>query len=146
MNIKLYKTSSDKRVATKVTTEIATVTGVVLKENTSVVNPIIVLKDTVSNIIDCNYIYIGAFKRYYFVTDKISVKNGLWELHLHCDVLSTYWSQLKECDAIVKRQETDYNAYITDTATPVLPQRKVERIPFYGNAFNTTSYVLAVNG
>lgn len=146
MNVKLQKTSDDKRKAVKTVTDIATVTGVVLKENTSVINPVVIIKAEVNDIIDCNYVYIGTFKRHYFVTDKVSVKNGMWELHLHSDALSTYWSQLKECEAIVKRQETDYNAYISDTATPVLPQRKVERIPFYSNAFNTVSYVLAVNG
>lgn len=148
MNVKLMKTTDDKRKTVKATSDIITLTGVSLKENTSVTNPILLIKVTTSDLIDCNYVYIGSFKRFYFVTDKVSVKNGLWELHLHCDVLSSFWSQLKESNAIVERSETNYNSLITDNTVPIKPQKQFKPIPFPSTArgFTGNSFILAVNG
>lgn len=37
-----------------------------------------------------NYVYIRELNRYYFVRERRIKKNGLYELHLVCDVLYTY--------------------------------------------------------
>ena len=67
----------------------------VLKEDCSIVNPVVKLRqDSISpNISQYSYAYIAEFGRYYFVTDKIFV-GGLWELHMHCDVLATWRSTI----------------------------------------------------
>lgn len=84
----------------------------VLKDGTSVENPVLLLNT--SNISGCNYMYIQDFGRYYFINDVVSVRNGLWEVHGHVDVLKTYSSGIKGCTATLKRQENLFNMYLDD--------------------------------
>lgn len=76
----------------------------VLKEDCSIVNPVVKLKqDSISaNITQYSYAYIAEFGRYYFVTDKIYV-GGLWELHMHCDVLATWRSTIGSSSQYILR-------------------------------------------
>lgn len=76
----------------------------VLKEDCSIINPIVKLRQgsISSNITQYSYAYIAEFGRYYFVTDKIYV-GGLWELHMHCDVLATWRSTIGNSRQYVMR-------------------------------------------
>ena len=55
-----------------------------------------------------NYVYIPTFGRYYFITDKQVMKNGLFQLTLKEDVLYTY-------------RDLIYNAvhHITKSSSPI---------------------------
>lgn len=58
---------------------------VVLKNSTSFLSPTFLVS---ASLIDWNYCLYGA--RYYFVTDVISVRNNLWEVHCVEDYLATW--------------------------------------------------------
>lgn len=58
---------------------------VVLKNSTSFLSPTFLVSAT---LIDWNYCLYGA--RYYFVTDVVSVRNNLWEVHCVEDYLATW--------------------------------------------------------
>ena len=112
MNVTLYTNSSENYRIDKVTTLVASYTCT-LKNDTSVENPVILIASS-SNLSGINYMYIQEYGRYYFVTDIVSVKNGLWEISGHVDVLYTYKSGILACSATLKRQENLFNLYLDD--------------------------------
>lgn len=121
----------------------------VLKENTSVLKPILKIRTT-DNIYSFNYMYISAFSRYYFIDDIISINNDIWEVHGHVDVLETYKNDILEQRAVIARQQNKYNLYLNDpdfrTYNNDTIQTKLFSIPNSGGFSKTLSYVLAVNG
>ena len=83
-----------------------------LKEETSIINPIIEVKTNVVPL--SNYAYIPDFGRYYFITDITSVRNGLWSISMKSDPLESFKSEIKACNAVIARQEFLYNLYLDD--------------------------------
>lgn len=75
---------------------------------------------------DCNYMYIPAWKRYYFI-DEIKLDNYLvlW-VSGRVDALSTWWSYLKNVQCLIQRQEFVWNPFIQDTQLPVRTERLIE--------------------
>lgn len=117
-----------------------------LKNKTSVVDPILLIADDL-NAVNTNYCYIPEFGRYYYIVGIQSIKNGLWEVSCHCDVLYTYKAQLMELSGIVSRQSGSYNLMLSDPrvlhmADPVLQQKKFPR----GFTDEGTSYILLLLG
>ena len=78
--------------------------GCDLKENTSVLNPVIIIKTT-DPVYSYNYMYISDFSRYYFIDDIISLHNNIWEIHGHVDVLETYKNAIRSNQAVIRRQD-----------------------------------------
>lgn len=117
----------------------------VLKDGTSVENPVILLNS--ANIAGCNYMYIQDFGRYYFINDVVSVRNGLWEVHGHVDVLKTYSSGIKGCTATLKRQENLFNMYLDDPEFKTYNKSQVVTKVFSGSGLKKNmDYVLVVAG
>lgn len=112
MNVSFYTTSDPNYVVNKTITLQASFTCN-LKDSTSVENPVI-LVTSASNPSGYNYMYIQEFGRYYYITDVVSVRNGLWAISGHVDVLYTYRTSIKACSAIIKRQEKQFNMYLDD--------------------------------
>lgn len=75
-----------------------------LRDESSVVDPDILINST-SNLSSYNYCYIPDFNRYYFINNVTSVRNGIWSLSLHVDVLMSYKSDFLKLNAIISRQE-----------------------------------------
>lgn len=112
MNITCGITTDPTNAITKSYTTVADLTGT-LREASSVLDPVILVAYD-ATIASCNYCYIPDFGRYYFINDKISVKNGLWELHLHVDVLMSYASGIKAAPCIVAKSASNFNLYLAD--------------------------------
>lgn len=97
----------------------AAVSGV-LKNNTSVLNPVITVDVSAISwkqgfdIFSTNYAYIPAFGRYYHVKDIKAISNDLFEISLHVDVLMSYSSGLLASPCIVSRNENNFNLYLND--------------------------------
>ena len=122
MTINLYKIISEKNSVKKETgagklTASYTLTGT-LKNNTSIINPTIRVEVN-SDIVNCNYAYIPEFSRYYFIRDIVNVSNNLWEISMHCDVLSSFWNEIKTNSAILNRVES------ATFATPLLTDNRL---------------------
>lgn len=147
MNVTFYATASDSRKIQKSLTLIHSSDTVKLKEDTSIVNPVLTVT-IFDNYYQVNYIYIKEFHRYYFVTDIKSVANSVIEIHCHADVLMSNASSILNMRAIIKRNTSVYNNYLVDPQRKVLcyPTQTILNFP-KSKQFNTSlQYVLTVAG
>ena len=143
MNVTLYKNTSEKSKVGKTLASASVHTGT-LREGCEVVNPSIIIEG--SNLSDFNYMYIPEFHRYYFITGITSIKNGLWQIDGHCDVLESYQSQIKAQKAVVERQEQKYNLYLNDPEWKVYRNKEVLTRTFPSGFLDTGVYYLTVVG
>lgn len=122
------------------------ITGCALKEETSILRPVIRILTT-SDITGYNYMYIAQFNRYYFIDDIVSVHNNRWEVSAHVDVLETYKSQILSNSGVIRRQEKLFNLYLDDPEFKTYNYEQLQTIKFPANTFSKTlTYVLTVNG
>ena len=143
-NIVLQRNKSEMNRLTKSVDTIATVSGV-LKEETSIIDPIIKIECDLSSFTGCNYLSIPSFGRSYFVTNIRSIRDGLVEFSCHVDVLSSFASEIRDNTAILRRQENDWNLYLDDGSFKVYQNPKVLTKAF-PSGFTTQEFVLAVAG
>lgn len=143
-SIILQRNNSEKNKVDKTLTTIATMTGT-LKNETSIIDPVIIFETSLSDLKNCNYCTISEFGRSYFVNNIRSVRNGLVELTCHVDVLSTYKSQIRQQFAIIKRQQENWNLYLNDGSFKVYQNPMVLTKQFPAG-FSTPSFVMAVAG
>lgn len=136
-------TSSPKNALTKTYTSSVSLTGN-LKDDTSVVDPIIVVNASLSTLAGCNYMYIATFGRYYFITDIVSKSANLVEVHGHCDVLKSFASDIRACTGYVSRQASG-NGMITDSMKALSNKPTVTCYNATGE-FGYSGYVLWVAG
>ena len=118
-----------------------------LRENTSILDPIILVQHTNFPAYYYNYLYISEFKRYYFITDITSVRNDLWQLTCHVDVLFTWRGSLANQLAVVDKSQTDNaNLYIDDGSFVLDSRKYIKTIPFNSPIQETGEYILIVAG
>ena len=113
MNLVLQRNNSEKNRLDKSITDITSLTGT-LRDETSVIDPVIIIEGDLSSYVNCNYMTISDFNRSYFVNNIRSIRNDLFEITAHVDVLSTYKSQIRQNHAIIARQEKKWNLYLND--------------------------------
>lgn len=122
-------------------------TGATLKDNTSILKPIIRVRSSAAAITSYNYMYISEFNRYYFIDDIVSINNGLWEISAHVDVLQTYRQEILNQEAVIRRQQNRYNLYLNDPDFQTYNYDQLQTLYFSNTGFlKTLSYVLVVNG
>lgn len=140
--IGLYNNQEELNKIGKNPTSVLSVTGT-LKDQTDVVNPTIIVETSSLPLV--NYARIEAFNRWYFITDIQSVRTGLWEIRMRCDVLKTYADGILNCKGIIKRQENLYNLYIDDDSFVVEQDNSYARYNF-DTGFTTKSIILITSG
>ena len=86
--------------------------SVTFKKPTSVRNPVFELA---TNIPLFDYAYVPDFLRYYFVSDVISLHNGLMEVHLEEDVMATHKSNIGATMARIAFATVGYDKWIPDS-------------------------------
>lgn len=143
-NIVLMRNNSEPNRIGKSLNTISTVSGV-LKEETSIIDPVIKIECDLAAVTGCNYISIPTFGRKYFVNNIRSIRNGLVEFSCHVDVLDTYANGIKSNSAITKRQERNWNLYLNDGSLKVYQNPNVLTKAF-PSGFTTQEFVLAVAG
>ena len=146
-NIVFQTSNSDKRALDKNITDNFTVSGV-LKKETSIINPVIVIEKSLSDVAGCNYMTINAFGgRKYFITNIKSITNDLVEVSGHVDVLSTYAAGIKKNTGIVYRQEGrgNWNLYLDDGSFKAYQNPKIA-VKKFPSGFTSERFVLAVAG
>lgn len=104
---------SDSRHLYKDTTTVATV-DVVFKDGTNIQNPSLLLTADVDYSANCNYLYIPQFDRFYFILNFDSIREGLWNINCHVDVLSSNRVEILNQEAVIARQEYRYNLDLDD--------------------------------
>lgn len=115
-----------------------------LKAQTSLVNPAVLIESE-NVFIDANYAYIPIFKRYYYITDIMSIRNNLWQVSLHCDVLKTFSEGILGSNAIIARQENVYNLRLDDGSYKCYSDPLIVT-KLFPKGFDTQSYIFAVLG
>lgn len=142
-NIVLMNNQEELNKITKNPTVVRTLSGT-LRDETDIVNPEILIEFD-GTLTDCNYMYIQALSRYYFITKVTSVRTKLWRVTAHCDVLKTYSEGILGTEAVIARSESKYNLYLNDAMFKVYanPRLQIAKFP---HAFEGESYVLVMNG
>ena len=144
MTITFYNNASERNAVTKNLTELATLTGS-LREESSIIDPKITIASMTGSIKDVNYAYIPEFGRYYFINDITSVRNGVWRISMHVDVLMTYAEAIRNNSAIIQRNENEYDLKLNDGlfVTQQNPRKSVHQFPA---GFTDFDFVLAIAG
>lgn len=143
-NIVLQRNNSEMNSVSKSVDNIITVSGV-LKEETSIIDPVIKIECDLSAVTGCNYISIPEFGRSYFVNNIRSIRNGLVEFSCHVDVLSSFAEYIRGNSAIIKRQENSWNLYLNDGSFKIYQNPNVLTKSF-PSGFKTQEFVIAVAG
>lgn len=144
MTIVLYQNLSEYNALDKNLTELISLSGT-LREQSSIIDPVINISDIDNYIGSANYAYIPEFNRYYFITNIDSIRENLWRLSFHVDVLYTYREQIRENSAIIERNENEYDLKLNDGLFQTQQNPRIAQFPF-PSGFTTWNFVLAVAG
>lgn len=143
MTIELYLNGAEPQKVDKSAelTLVATLDGT-LRNNCDIVSPIVTLQlpfapnsaiededaelvvdednaqlegdSTAGNVLDFNYAYIPQFRRYYYVASVGTGVNGLYVVSLSVDVLMSFKDYFLQLEAIVERNEFEYDPLVDD--------------------------------
>ena len=140
--IKTYNYSGEtSRVdKTDYLTPISTLSGVLRGESSLLNFNVLIQSDTVPNF---NYCYIDKFKRYYYVTEPVSVRQNLWELTMQVDALMTYKDSLLKCEGYIDRNEYIQNKMIIDNNRAIMQGADFEEDTITNELFGSGSFVLS---
>ena len=144
MNITLYNYAGDPKKIAKPLSGGTALTGA-LREPSNIINPSFLIE--LNNVDNINYAYIPAFQRYYFVTEKESVRTGLFRLTMHVDVLNSYASEILGLRAVAERTEetTKQSPYIADKEQRTFAYRQVQTA-YMGDLLPSSFYILVTAG
>lgn len=144
MTIKLYNNLSDKIVVDKnITQNGSDVTGT-LRENCSIIDPVIKMSAIGTYLLTSNYAYITEFGRYYYITNIVCV-GDLFEVHMHVDVLMSFKGDIRNNSAVISRQEKAYNLYLQDGVFKTYSQPHMQIIQF-PSGFTDFEFIFSVAG
>lgn len=153
MVAKIFKTKSAPNVVNKVLTEVVAFDEVIFKEETSLLNPTIIINgvsnDSSYNIEDIgtsNYFSIPKVNRYYFITDITMMSGGRVAITGKVDVLMSFKSDILGSTQLIVRQEKKTNNYLIDTDIPLSSKKQVIEHEFGESIADSGYYILAVNG
>lgn len=119
----------DKKKIKKNFTERLTLEGVI-KEPTSVLNPSILIEQNLSLIAGCNYAYIPALKRYYYIDNMKSGTNDTCTVELKVDVLMSFKDEILACAGYVDRNQDIVSYMISDAERTKQVNPAISTVPF----------------
>ena len=116
MKITLYKTPSSPNKIDKTLKGERVYENIILKEDTDVTNPVIIISGIpkAETISDYNYAYIPQFHRYYWIENITFTKRGLIELSMRVDVLMSYKESILNSKQLIDRVEEKGKMYLTN--------------------------------
>lgn len=142
MTIKLMWCTDPPNKVSKTTTLVEELAGT-LRYPSSIIDPVITIERNSPT--GFNYVYIPEFNRYYYVNNVTSDNNNIVTIACHVDVLNSFASGIRNCDAIIRRQENSFNLYLDDGIFKAYQNTKHKIIAF-PNPFSEFSYILAIAG
>lgn len=145
MKVITYMNDSHPSYVTKNLTQISEIDCLALG-NISILKPTLTIETGLyTNVDTFNYFYIPNFGRYYFLTGESVMTKGMLTFSGVVDPLMSYASAIRNCYAIISRQENSYNLYLDDGMFKVYqnPNHKIQKFP---NGFSDYSYIFAING
>lgn len=123
MQIILYQTKSETNKINKTLSAPLTLNVVRLLDDTSIMTPIIDVRNSIGNLSAKNYAYIQAFQRYYFINSYEILSNEIVRLHLTVDVLMSFKNDINNLSVIAERSTNKGNVYLNDEQYPTLVQQ-----------------------
>lgn len=111
MKLKYWKNFSKRKNSTKIPATTPTEIDIVLKEDTPVDSPSIILT---GNAIDIDYCRIDDFGKYYFVGEPIILTNGMTQYNLQEDVLATHKTEVGNTKAHIVYSSTGWDKDLID--------------------------------
>lgn len=134
MNIKIYHNYSANNKLNK-NISLLIEKNVKLKNETNITRPTIILTGDISN--NMNYVYIPKFNRYYYIVDKKSINNEMYEIFLEVDVLMSFKEIILNLHCIIDKQQdlSNINKYYNDGSFIVSSKEFIKTINF-PNGFN----------
>ena len=144
MIINLYNTTDEVKKINKTLTALGDIEGTA-KEPLTVQEATEVLVTKSNNVDNANYCFIPEFQRYYYISKKEVIRNGLIKLTLVCDVLMSFKSSLLNLKVVAERSESNYSSYLVDSAKSSynFPMVLTRQFP---NGFGGLNYYLTVAG
>ena len=136
MQLKLYKSLDEKNRIRKTLTEELILNGA-LRDKSSVIKPTILIQ---TDPLDYNYAYIPEFGRYYFINNVVAMRNKSFIIDLKCDVLMSYADEIYNLRALIDREETQSQQYVTGDFV-IDARHNTEKITFT-NPFTEKNYIL----
>lgn len=145
MNITLYVNTSEPEKLDKTLTGAISLSGF-LREESSIIDPVVLIEGNVSSLAGYNYAYISDFGRYYFITGIESVRTGLIRVYMHVDVLTSFKTGIRSNNALIDKQNSAGNVYLND-GTWKHEAREFYTITTFPNGFNDNGeYILITAG
>lgn len=142
MYIDTYINESDQNTLNKDITAVQSNVSAVLKDDTEMINPILILSGNVSQ--GFNYVYISKFNRYYYVVNR-TYSQQRYNVQLAVDVLMSFNTDINNLTVIADRSSDEFNTYQSDSEFGKLNYNEVQTQKFpYG--FGDPCFVLAVAG
>lgn len=145
MIVKLMLSMDEMDRVTKSPKIVAEYSGT-LRADCSIVDPVILLQidQEQINMPRVNYAQIPDFGRYYFITGIRVLREGIWEISLHCDVLMSYAGYIRALPALIARDQTA-SRMLVDPDVEVYADSIVSAIEF-PTALPAPTYILAMIG
>lgn len=144
-SIILQRNLSESNKIDKSITDIITLTGT-LKQETSIIDPVITIDGDLTNYATLNYCTIPVFSRSYFINNIRSIRNGLFEITCHVDVLSSFKTQIRTNSAIIHKSERNWNLYLNDGSLKTYQNPNIYTKYFSSGFPGTEQYILGVAG
>ena len=144
MDITLYKNNSEKNKIRKNLSNGHTLSGT-LRNESNVVSPTIIIN--IDNPTSYNYAYIPMFGRYYFITDFVSLRTGIWRINLKSDVLMSFKDSILSSRALIQNtQSVEKNDYLNGSNWVAEVKDKTEIKTFPNGLLDTGEFILITAG
>lgn len=145
ISMSLYQITDDVIVLGKTIPAPTSTHNILLKEGCSIDNPVVSFSAQASAIAPLNYAYIDTFGRYYWITDRKSLVNGVCELTLESDPLESFRAQILQRQATITRNANQFNGYLQDSGYNALAYEGIQYKAF-PNAMEDASCILVTVG
>ena len=120
-NIKFYSYTGDMRKINKDIGQHLHECNAYLNNECNILAPEISIPYTDTFVQGCNYAYIDAWGRYYYITDFRTDSAGKLYVKMSIDVLKTYATDLLGCPVTVIRSQSVGMNHIVDDKYPLFP-------------------------
>ncbi len=146
MKIKFYNFAKRENSTKQPASGSGTEYDVVLKDDSSMVNPVVILRLTSKPVY--NYAYISDMDRFYYIDDIVNLGKHIWEISMHTDVLASFKVEIGNASLYVLRSAAAYDGNIVDNYYPVKVTKTNQRVTVNSiiNAGGTSAYANVNNG
>ncbi len=150
MKMTLFSSFSKRVNSTKRPTGGTEFDNIYIKNDTSIVNPVIVWQFSAREPFELSrYTYLMINDLYYYVDDIVSVRNNQYELHCSLDVLATYKTEISNSQAFILYSTSGYDVGLVDnrlSSNPNVIRKTFETSPIRNLFPSRAGYLISYVG